>query len=58
MVIKELAILANDKVAYVRFASVYREFKDINEFINELKPLMPSTNKKVKHKKEGRNGGE
>jgi transcriptional repressor NrdR len=28
-----------DKVAYVRFASVYRDFKDINEFMNELKSL-------------------
>ena len=25
-----------DDVAYVRFASVYRQFKDINEFMNEL----------------------
>ncbi len=29
-----------DKVAYVRFASVYREFKDINEFMDELKALL------------------
>lgn len=29
-----------DKVAYVRFASVYREFKDIGEFMNELKGLL------------------
>lgn len=29
-----------DKVAYVRFASVYREFKDISDFVGELKPLM------------------
>lgn len=28
-----------DAVAYVRFASVYREFKDIDEFTNELKKL-------------------
>lgn len=26
-----------DKVAYVRFASVYREFKDVEEFVSELK---------------------
>lgn len=31
-----------DKVAYVRFASVYREFKDINEFVDELKTLLKS----------------
>lgn len=29
-----------DKVAYVRFASVYREFKDISEFMDELKGLL------------------
>ncbi|MDP2167480.1 MAG: transcriptional regulator NrdR [Thermodesulfovibrionales bacterium] len=28
-----------DKVAYVRFASVYRQFKDINEFMDEVKTL-------------------
>jgi len=27
-------------VAYVRFASVYREFKDVNQFLDELKPLL------------------
>lgn len=29
-----------DDVAYVRFASVYRQFKDINEFMKELKELL------------------
>ena len=29
-----------DKVAYVRFASVYRHFRDIGEFMNELKDLL------------------
>ncbi len=29
-----------DQVAYVRFASVYREFKDVDEFMRELKRLM------------------
>jgi transcriptional repressor NrdR len=29
-----------DPVAYVRFASVYREFKDINTFMNELKKIL------------------
>lgn len=28
-----------DEVAYVRFASVYREFKDLNTFLDELKQL-------------------
>ena len=30
---------ARDEVAYVRFASVYREFKDIETFLKELKQL-------------------
>ncbi|MDD5680391.1 MAG: transcriptional regulator NrdR [Candidatus Omnitrophica bacterium] len=29
-----------DQVAYVRFASVYRQFKDINQFMKELKQLL------------------
>ena len=29
-----------DEVAYVRFASVYRSFKDINTFMNEVKKLL------------------
>lgn len=29
-----------DPVAYVRFASVYREFKDVNTFMNELKKIL------------------
>ena len=31
-----------DEVAYVRFASVYRQFKDINSFMDELKDLLKS----------------
>ncbi|HOJ43232.1 MAG TPA: transcriptional regulator NrdR [Syntrophorhabdaceae bacterium] len=38
MVMDELKKL--DEVAYVRFASVYRQFKDINEFMDELKELL------------------
>ena len=38
MVMKELNLL--DPVAYVRFASVYREFKDVHEFVDEIKPLL------------------
>ena len=38
MVMDRLAKI--DEVAYVRFASVYREFKDINVFIEELKELI------------------
>ncbi len=29
-----------DAVAYVRFASVYREFKDVNDFVDELKTML------------------
>jgi transcriptional repressor NrdR len=39
-----------DHVAYVRFASVYREFKDIAEFLDELRPLLE---KSANAKKEG-----
>lgn len=31
-----------DDIAYVRFASVYREFKDVNDFMEELKTLLSS----------------
>lgn len=31
-----------DEVAYVRFASVYRQFKDLNEFMDELKGMLES----------------
>ncbi|QQY80547.1 transcriptional repressor NrdR [Keratinibaculum paraultunense] len=33
-----------DEVAYVRFASVYRQFKDINTFMDELKKLLNEEN--------------
>ena len=29
-----------DQVAYVRFASVYREFKDVHDFVSELEPML------------------
>jgi len=38
LVMEELRAL--DQVAYVRFASVYRSFKDINEFMSELRGLL------------------
>ena len=40
-----------DEVAYVRFASVYREFKDINTFMGELKVLLKEQEKSGKSKK-------
>ena len=33
-----------DEVAYVRFASVYRQFKDINTFMEELKSILKDGN--------------
>lgn len=35
-----LKLKERDEVAYVRFASVYREFKDVDTFLKELKELM------------------
>ena len=35
-----LKLKEHDEVAYVRFASVYREFKDVDTFLKELKDLM------------------
>lgn len=32
-----------DQVAFVRFASVYREFKDVNDFVEELEPMLRET---------------
>ncbi len=34
-----------DQVAYVRFASVYKEFRDVNEFVDEISALVKSTPK-------------
>ena len=31
---------ATDQVAYVRFASVYRRFKDVRDFVDELQPML------------------
>lgn len=36
-----------DTVAYIRFASVYRDFKDVREFETELRELLSSPRKKV-----------
>ena len=35
-----------DKVAYVRFASVYLEFKDVSEFMSELRTLVRTSGRK------------
>ncbi|MDO8644779.1 MAG: transcriptional regulator NrdR [bacterium] len=42
-----------DQIAYVRFASVYREFKDINEFMDELTGLLKQPVKSPTLKKGG-----
>lgn len=36
-----------DDIAYVRFASVYREFKDVNDFVSELKNLSSKEGEKM-----------
>lgn len=38
LVMKELRGL--DQVAYVRFASVYRQFRDVSQFLDELRPML------------------
>ena len=35
-----------DQVAFVRFASVYREFKDVNDFVEELGPMLKTGKRK------------
>ena len=37
-----------DQIAYVRFASVYREFKDVNEFMQEVQPMLIRKKRKKK----------
>ncbi|MGQ9858429.1 MAG: transcriptional regulator NrdR [Thermodesulfobacteriota bacterium] len=51
MVMKALYHL--DDVAYVRFASVYRQFKDITQFIEEVRELL-STSRKTSPDSEGK----
>ena len=38
LVMERLSIV--DQVAYVRFASVYRQFKDVRDFVDELQPML------------------
>jgi transcriptional repressor NrdR len=35
-----------DQVAFVRFASVYREFKDVRDFVHELQPMLQKPNQR------------
>lgn len=46
-----------DKVAYVRFASVYLEFEDVSEFMSELKNLVRARDKSIKNKKKKMENG-
>lgn len=48
------SLKALDKVAYVRFASVYLEFEDVSEFMNELKYLVRARDKSTKQKRRKR----
>ena len=45
LVMEELKSL--DQVAYVRFASVYREFKDVTQFLDELKPILEGRKERI-----------
>lgn len=44
-----------DQVAYVRFASVYRSFKDVNEFMSELSRLLEHP-QRIRKEVKGRRG--
>jgi transcriptional repressor NrdR len=35
-----------DQVAYVRFASVYREFQDVSDFVNQVRPMLAQGEKR------------
>ncbi len=36
----------HDQVAYVRFASVYRSFQDVNDFVEEVQPMLQNRNRR------------
>ena len=46
MVMEKLIEL--DEVAYIRFASVYRQFKDIHDFVDEVRPMLNRASTKPK----------
>jgi transcriptional repressor NrdR len=46
LVMQQLAKL--DQVAYVRFASVYREFKDARDFVEELQPILDEEKRAIR----------
>ena len=49
MIMNKLATV--DEVAYVRFASVYRQFRDVNQFMSELQTILGKKKMKEKEKK-------
>jgi transcriptional repressor NrdR len=50
MIMTRLSVL--DEVAYVRFASVYRQFRDVNQFMSELQTILTKNKiKKLKKQK-------
>ncbi|OGX27417.1 MAG: transcriptional regulator NrdR [Omnitrophica WOR_2 bacterium RIFCSPHIGHO2_01_FULL_48_9] len=50
LIMEKLAVV--DEVAYVRFASVYRQFRDVNQFMSELKHILDK--EKVNLKQQGK----
>jgi len=50
LVMKKLA--KEDQVAYVRFASVYRNFKDVSEFVQEVQPMLTERGREKGKEKE------
>src|SRR5436309_15353220 len=54
-VMRELHAL--DAVAYVRFASVYRSFRDVHEFMRELEDLIAERRRKPRPRRAARQGG-
>lgn len=52
MVMEKLVEL--DDVAYIRFASVYRQFRDIHDFFDEVRPILDKNNLHVQEDDSGR----
>ena len=48
-------LMGLDEVAYVRFASVYRQFRDVNQFMSELKWILDTDKPNTQKIKENRN---
>jgi len=48
LIMEKLASM--DEVAYVRFASVYRQFRDVNQFMKELKVILQKDKQAAKRK--------